>query len=412
MAKKATIKTISSGYASNTQLNFNFAALNTKFDNTLSLDGSTPNSMGADLDMNGNDILNTGNFDVDTLTVDGATIGAAITAAAGNITTIFWEGAYAGGTAYTVNDGVSYNGSSYVCILNSTGNLPTNATYWEVFAAAGTDGEDGDGSGDMLVATYDPTAVAGDAFAMDSMAEGTTTKILTNTERTKLSGIETAADVTDETNVKAALDGATITGVTKADGDKVLIQDIDDSDSLKYVLASEFGADGAVLYSSQTLTDAQKIQARSNIGSSAVPDAVIEDQKASGTDGGTFTSGAWQTRVLNTEVRDPDGLVSISSNQFTPTVAGWVEWTCPAFQTASHSTRLYNVTDSAVVGTGSSGSAYNANNGSSSFGGAAVIAEKAYRVEHYCTGTKTTNGFGDGHSLGTNVYTRLKFWRA
>lgn len=56
----------------------------------------------------------------------------------------------------------------------------------------------------MLAATYDPTAVAGDAFDMDNMVEGATTKILTDTERTKLAGIETGADVTDTTNVDAA----------------------------------------------------------------------------------------------------------------------------------------------------------------------------------------------------------------
>ena len=60
MAKKASLKTISSGFASNTQLNFNFEALNDKLENTLSLDGSTPNSMGADLDLNGNGIVNVG----------------------------------------------------------------------------------------------------------------------------------------------------------------------------------------------------------------------------------------------------------------------------------------------------------------------------------------------------------------
>jgi hypothetical protein len=48
-----------------------------------------------------------------------------------------WQGAYAGGTAYAVDDVVSYNGSSYVCILASTGNLPTNATYWNVMAEGG-----------------------------------------------------------------------------------------------------------------------------------------------------------------------------------------------------------------------------------------------------------------------------------
>lgn len=50
-----------------------------------------------------------------------------------------WQGAYAGGTAYVKDDVVSYNGSSYVCILASTGNLPTDTTYWNVMAQSGTD---------------------------------------------------------------------------------------------------------------------------------------------------------------------------------------------------------------------------------------------------------------------------------
>jgi hypothetical protein len=53
-----------------------------------------------------------------------------------------WQGAYAGGTAYAVDDVVSYNGSSYVCKLASTGNLPTNATYWDQMSSAGTNGTD------------------------------------------------------------------------------------------------------------------------------------------------------------------------------------------------------------------------------------------------------------------------------
>jgi hypothetical protein len=52
-------------------------------------------------------------------------------------------------------------------------------------------------------------------------------------DETKLSGIEALADVTDETNVLAALDGATLTAVTPAVGDKFLYQDITDSDNIK-----------------------------------------------------------------------------------------------------------------------------------------------------------------------------------
>lgn len=68
-------------------------------------------------------------------------------------TSFIWEDAYSAETTYQQNDVVSYQGSSYICILESTGNLPTNTTYWSLMAQKGTDGI---GSGDMLKATYDP----------------------------------------------------------------------------------------------------------------------------------------------------------------------------------------------------------------------------------------------------------------
>ena len=53
-----------------------------------------------------------------------------------------WKGAYNGSTAYVVDDVVSNSGSSYICILASTGNAPTNTTYWQQMSAAGTNGTD------------------------------------------------------------------------------------------------------------------------------------------------------------------------------------------------------------------------------------------------------------------------------
>ena len=50
-----------------------------------------------------------------------------------------WQGAYSGATAYVADDVVSYSGSSYICILASTNNLPTNTTYWNLMAQTGTD---------------------------------------------------------------------------------------------------------------------------------------------------------------------------------------------------------------------------------------------------------------------------------
>lgn len=66
---KITLPTVNSGYLSTEALNQAFADVAEAFDNTLSRDGSTPNQMIADLDMNGYGILNLG-ADSDLLTRD------------------------------------------------------------------------------------------------------------------------------------------------------------------------------------------------------------------------------------------------------------------------------------------------------------------------------------------------------
>ena len=82
MAKQPVITDVDSGYASNTLLNTNFDNVQTSFDNTLSLDGSTPNSMGADLDMNSNDILNANLVAATDITVAGVSLATQVAAAA------------------------------------------------------------------------------------------------------------------------------------------------------------------------------------------------------------------------------------------------------------------------------------------------------------------------------------------
>ena len=52
-----------------------------------------------------------------------------------------WRGAYDNATAYTPDDVVSSGGSSYICILASTGNAVSNGTYWQQMASKGTDAD-------------------------------------------------------------------------------------------------------------------------------------------------------------------------------------------------------------------------------------------------------------------------------
>ena len=55
---KLVLNDITSGYASITALNDNFARIETALENTVSRDGKIPNQMTADFDLNGKSILN------------------------------------------------------------------------------------------------------------------------------------------------------------------------------------------------------------------------------------------------------------------------------------------------------------------------------------------------------------------
>ncbi len=59
-----------------TTLNANFEAIEEAIENTLSRDGTSPNPMEADIDMDGNDILNGGLGDFQILQVNGVTVTA------------------------------------------------------------------------------------------------------------------------------------------------------------------------------------------------------------------------------------------------------------------------------------------------------------------------------------------------
>lgn len=74
--------------------------------------------------------------------------------------------------------------------------------------------------------------IGSDIQAHSSVLDATTASF-TTADETKLDGIEALADVTDEANVKTALDGATIPTATVGATDKVLLQDVDDADNLK-----------------------------------------------------------------------------------------------------------------------------------------------------------------------------------
>jgi len=75
---KLTLSNISSRYASVAALNANFAAIVAAIENTLSRDGTSPNVMEADIDLNSNNLLNVGTING----ADATTLGASLSAVA------------------------------------------------------------------------------------------------------------------------------------------------------------------------------------------------------------------------------------------------------------------------------------------------------------------------------------------
>lgn len=141
--------------------------------------------------------------------------------------------------------------------------------------------------------------------------------------------------------------------------------------------------------------------------------ATIKDVKANTSAGGTFTSGAWQTRTLNT-LSDPTGLVtSLSSNQFVlPAGEYFIEATAPAFSVNQHKAKLRNITDASDSLIGSS---ENMGSGSSSQGvsiikGSITLTDsKTFEIQHWCNLTQASVGFGVASSFGVDeVYTQVK----
>ena len=144
--------------------------------------------------------------------------------------------------------------------------------------------------------------------------------------------------------------------------------------------------------------------------------AIIADQKSQDSDAGSSTGGTWHTRDLNTELADPDGIVSISSNQFTLQAGSYfIEASAPSYQPSRHRLKLYQT----------SGSAANVAFGGNEFLNSSVAVQNraslscritistatTYEIRHYIQSSKSGNGLGVAVGQGTELYCIVKIFK-
>lgn len=146
-----------------------------------------------------------------------------------------------------------------------------------------------------------------------------------------------------------------------------------------------------------------------------VPEASTIESQTSGTGGGGFASGSWQTRTLNSDGQDSEFIMSRSGNALTFIPGTYYAWiSAPGNGVDEHQIRFRNTTDAstAIMGTAElapsgtqtrswiHGKEFSVPNGTT----------KTFEVQHRCTTSNLTDGFGVSTAFGeAEVFTVARF---
>ena len=132
--------------------------------------------------------------------------------------------------------------------------------------------------------------------------------------------------------------------------------------------------------------------------------AIFADQKAQHTMGGTFTNGDWRDRDLNTTIANTDTTnITLGTNDFTLLAGNYfIQWNAPSYGVTRNTTRLYDGSSSVGVGMGS----WTVNDITVSYGSTRVTpgTSTTYQLQHHCTTTTATYGFGYAANYSVEQY--------
>ena len=151
-------------------------------------------------------------------------------------------------------------------------------------------------------------------------------------------------------------------------------------------------------------------------GSTFVSYAFLADRHGP-TDGdrGTFTSGGWRTREINTEVVDTDNIVSLSSNQFTLQAGTYqIKFGACAYRVNRHITRLRQISPAATIASSSAQYSWASDSNlqwSRGFARLTISQATAYEIQHYCQTTGNSNGFGFQMTYSTSDYVQVEIYK-
>ena len=247
------------------------------------------------------------------------------------------------------------------------------------------------GANELANNAVDTAAIADDAVTADKLANSINTEIAANTakvtnathtgEVTGATALTVASNVIDEDNLK-----------------------VDNSPTNDHVLTAKSSASGGLTWAA--------IPAVSTLFTSY---AILQYSVSSGTSGGS-SGTSWTTRDLNTELADPDSIVSISNDEFTLAAGNYlIKVAACSYDNTDVRLRIYDVTNSAerILGMNGAGATFgSANTINYLVGRLTPTGTTAYKLEQISDQARNNTGHGIAISIGGNeVFTTVEIYK-
>jgi len=203
--------------------------------------------------------------------------------------------------------------------------------------------------------------------------------------------------------------GATISGILNLDSSLVFEGATVNANQITLTV-TEPTADRTITFKDESGT----VSLLSDISTSLNNLFHIQDQKASGVDGGTSVVGS-NPRTLNTVLTNSITGASLATNQITlPAGTYYIEAYSSAYGSTGHKTRLHNVTDATIplVGNPSGWVAGNGGTISHLAGTITIATTKVFSLSTHQSQAIATNGLGHTYATGDiEIYTDIKIWK-